>query len=85
MGKQTVDAVSAIPPPRDARHVVLYARSEPTAGWRPVASHPAGDPGIAEDFAALRIEKINEARRSGAPRPEFVEQNELNGEPEVTL
>lgn len=79
--KQKQAPVSAVKEAKEVRHRVLYVRAEPTAGWQPIASGVEGDENNAEDFAALRIEKLNEARRAGAHRPEFREQTELNGKP----
>lgn len=53
------------------RHRVLYVQRHPGADWQPLASREANDPDAMEDFAAIRIEEINNARRAAAVRPKF--------------
>jgi hypothetical protein len=47
---------------------------------QPVMSREEGDPNANDDFQSLKVEKITEARNSGAERPVFDETLELNGE-----
>jgi hypothetical protein len=75
--------VSAVTVTAPTRHRVLYMRPEPAANWKPIASRVADDVDADEDFAALRVERINEARRAGAQRPAFQDQIEVNGNPET--
>lgn len=72
-GPKKVKAASA-QPARVVRHRVLYMNGQP------VMSREEGDPNANDDFASLRLEKITEARNSGAARPVFEETLEHNGE-----
>jgi hypothetical protein len=57
--------------PVTVKHKVLFFREGKAGAFRPVATRDAADPNADEDFQALRLQKIVDANRSGAERPEF--------------
>lgn len=67
------------PPPEAKVHVVLYVDKFDGRGSHPVCSHEEGDLDIRDDHTAHRSRLINEALRSGAPRPKFLAQREKLG------
>lgn len=58
--------------PVTVQHKILFKRLSADR-WGGIASRDFDDPNAREDFQALRVEAIIEARRSGAERPEFAE------------
>ena len=80
-GTDSVSAVASVIGP--TTHRVLYHQASGDANWHPVASAAEGDHDPIY-FHAIMIELINKARHSGAPRPSFREQTEIDGKPEVT-
>jgi hypothetical protein len=53
------------------KHKVLFVREGKVGAFRPIATRDATDPNADEDFQALRLQKIVDANRSGAERPDF--------------
>lgn len=54
------------------KHKVLFCReNKADKTFRPIATREVNDPNADEDFQALRVQKIVDANRSGAERPEF--------------
>ena len=54
------------------KHKVLFCReNQADKLFRPIATRAADDPNADEDLQALKLQKIIDANRSGADRPEF--------------
>lgn len=60
--------------PEPVVHRVLYVNGQP------VLSFAEGDKNADEDFAAYRLEALNNARRAAAQRPVFEEKLECEGQ-----